>query len=270
MSSFASSCRCHVVYHRASRLRIFYVWAIALCLFRGPLTALAPEFGDQSGSTSGMAFLVGRAPDSRQASRNLQRHAGEESDVLAKLKGDLASLRLRATAYHILQPLNPVGRLSAEKFKAQIEKEVEAGAFVLDSVKSIAKEYSIDAASGLKDGLLDELFAPGAFQEGSEAWEAKKIRLSLEPQIFDAPIGKILGPLETPHGYSLLLITERVGCAKDDPERTKLVKFPDGRGRLGPSDGEPGENAGEIDFAVILSTFLLVVLFLITIWANLQ
>jgi len=60
----------------------------------------------------------------------------------------------------------------------------------------------------------------------------------LEEVCFTGEIGRPLGPILTPFGYSVLLITERTGCSRDDPRFTRLVKSPDGRGRLGPSEAK--------------------------------
>lgn len=161
----------------------------------------------------------------------IRRHVESEDkvSVLDRVGRDFNALSLKATAYHVLQPLTPAGKASAQALKEQLEKEAAEGAFLLDVLRRLALTNSTDADSGPREGLLAADFPPGTFRPGAEG---------LEEICFTGEIGKPLGPIKTPFGYSVLLITERTGCSKDDRRFNKLVRSPDGRGRLGPSEAK--------------------------------
>lgn len=168
-----------------------------------------------------------------------------------RLMNDFAALSLRATAYHILQPMTKEGKAAAQGFKEEIEQETENGAFALDILQHLAKVNSTDDDSRSRGGggLLAENFSPGTFRTGSEG---------LEELCFTGEIGKPIGPILTPFGWSVLLITERCGCRKDDPLFTRLKKCPDGRGRLVASD--PDETTTEGSIADVTTGIMIVTL----------
>lgn len=164
----------------------------------------------------------------------------------ATLEKDLMALTRRVTAHHILLP--PNADAVAIALKQQIRNQCTTTAielkdpttapaenqyrFVVDVFAEAAKKYSCDETTKDRGGLIGEL-VPQGYCRSPE----------LDRACFEVRLGVVEGPIETPSGLHLLLISERTNCPKLDGDATKLVPVADsGFGTLVPS-----EQVGRVD-----------------------
>jgi peptidyl-prolyl cis-trans isomerase SurA len=109
----------------------------------------------------------------------------------------------RVRARHILY-LAPAGSESEEpKRKAMAARaRLEAG----EAFSDVATAESEDPGSKTRGGDL------GTFGRGEMVPE-------FERAAFEAPVGKVVGPVRTPFGWHLILVDERIADAPGDPEK---------------------------------------------------
>ena len=82
-------------------------------------------------------------------------------DPLKTVARDLAALRMRSTARHIMRPKTPDGRGQCEVIQRSIQAARSNGTFVVDAFADAARSTSIDPDTGPQGGLLGERMPQG-------------------------------------------------------------------------------------------------------------
>jgi PPIC-type PPIASE domain len=151
-----------------------------------------------------------------------------------RIERDLQALTRRVTARHILLPPSmEVALTLKQRIRTQC---LDDNRFVVDVFSEAAKKYSQDESTNFRGGLIGEL-VPQGYCRCPE----------LDRACFEVRLGQIEGPIESPFGYHLLLVTERTNCPKIDGTKSKLVPDPDrsGMGKLVESEQKGSINVAK-------------------------
>lgn len=125
-----------------------------------------------------------------------------------KIENDYRSLTRRVTARHIVVPNEQVARVLKQKIRDEcLQKEL----WVIDAFEAAAMKYSRDESTSKRGGLIGEL-VPQGYCRSRE----------LDCLQFSVGLGEIVGPLETRHGYHLVLVSERTNCPQLDGDNTRI------------------------------------------------
>jgi hypothetical protein len=134
---------------------------------------------------------------------------------------DFKALTRKVTAYHILLPKSDQVAIS---LKQRIRNKVNPAKtsemdplYIVDAFSAAAEQYSRDKETGSNGGLLGTL-VPQGYCRAPE----------LDKACFEVPLGEISGPIESGHGYHLILVTERINCQKIDGEFNKITRGGEG------------------------------------------
>ncbi len=98
-------------------------------------------------------------------------------------------------AKHLLvqcEHADPVDRAGALERAKELRRRIEQG----DSFSKLAKEYSADAFSSARGGDLG-YYPRGKFEKDFEAY------------VWNAPIGQLSEPIQTGHGFHLIVVVDR-------------------------------------------------------------
>jgi len=127
-----------------------------------------------------------------------------------RVEKDFLSLTRRVTARHILVPDERVARVLKQKIRDQcLEKEI----WVVDAFEEAAKKYSRDESTKSRGGLIGELVPQGHCRSP----EVDRLQ-------FSVALGELVGPVETDHGYHLILVSERTNCPQLDGDNTLIMQ----------------------------------------------
>ena len=136
---------------------------------------------------------------------------GHSFDPLKTVQRDLAALRMRATARHIMRPKTVEGRGQCEVIARSIAAARSNGTYVVDAFADAARLASCDPDTKAAGGLLGERMPQG--------WcRAREV----DQAAFTRPIGEVSEPLESDFGWHLVLVEERIGCRFDNG-KTRLI-----------------------------------------------
>ena len=134
---------------------------------------------------------------------------------------DFKALTRKVTAHHILLPKSDQVAISLKqsirnkvnppKTKNSEPESFKKPMYVVDAFSMAAKKYSRDDETAPNGGLLGKL-VPQGYCRAPE----------LDRACFEAPLGKIYGPIESDYGYHLLLVVERTNCPKLDGKYRKI------------------------------------------------
>ena len=172
-------------------------------------------------------------------------------DPIKTIRRDWAALNMRSSTRHLMRPKTPTGRGECVALKLQLRDQVaKEGAFVVDAFAALASEHSVDEDTRLRGGLLGERLKQGECRSQQ-----------LDRACFTAPLGQVVGPIESEFGHHLVLVQERIGC-RFDSGMTKVVleECADGPDRsvLAPADPDaPSAVAYPIFIAALLLLFAL-------------
>lgn len=145
--------------------------------------------------------------------------AGQSHAVLRQLQRDWAALNMRSTTRHLMRPRTAQGKQECLALKTELRAREADGAFVVDAFAAAATAQSVDDETAPRGGLLGSRLPQGAVRCDR-----------LDRACFTAPLGRIAGPLETEHGWHLVLVEERIGCRYDEG-MARVVARPDTEGR---------------------------------------
>lgn len=146
---------------------------------------------------------------------------------LKVLRRDWAALNMRSTARHLLRPPSKAGYAQCAELKQQVAAGVLEGEFVVEAFARACREHSLDEETRVRDGLLGTRMRQGWVRDDT-----------LDRACFVAPLGQVTGPIETPYGWHLVLVEERIGCRFDNG-MTRVVP----REVSGATRGEGGGDA---------------------------
>ena len=96
-------------------------------------------------------------------------------------------------------------RAECLNLKMELSSRVQAGEFVVDAFADAAARYSTDDDTRSRGGLLGERLPQGVVRS----------RI-IDRLCFTAPLGQIVGPIESEQGWHLVLVQERLNCRLDD------------------------------------------------------
>ncbi|MDP2339477.1 MAG: peptidylprolyl isomerase [Deltaproteobacteria bacterium] len=87
--------------------------------------------------------------------------------------------------------------------------------------KAMAARARLEAGESFSDLATAESEDPGSKGRGGDlgAFERGQMVPEFERAAFEAPVGKVVGPVRTPFGWHLILVDERIADAPGDPEK---------------------------------------------------
>ena len=163
------------------------------------------------------------------------------------------ALNSRSTTSHIMRPLSLVGRDECVQIKLQLSVAKNSGIFVVDAFADSAVANSVDEESRSNGGLIGTRLRQGVCRVPE-----------LDRACFCSPLGIVTGPLQTPEGYHLVLVEERIGLEVHDSGMTRVVAeaLPSGgvRSVLAPPDPD------DVSELVAPDALLNVLLFALASW----
>lgn len=135
-----------------------------------------------------------------------------EAALLESIQRDYRALIARSSTRHIMQPRSPQGREQCLRLKSELRLAQQSGQFVVDAFADAAREHSTDTDTADRGGMFGELLPQGAVRSRV-----------MDRLCFTAPLGQIIGPVESEFGWHLLLVEERRHCPKLDGGMTRVV-----------------------------------------------